>query len=362
MDKARLSELLTQAIKRGASDIHLSVGHPPHYRLKGDLLPAAGEPTMTPQEVLAIARILLDDESWKPEIRERDFSHSIPGIGRFRVHLFSQRGSVGLVIRVIPYEVRNFEASGLPPVLSEIAAAKRGLVLVTGSTGCGKSTTMAAMIRQISESRVAHVVTIEDPIEYLFGQSKCIVTQRELGSDTRDYRGALVSALRQDPDVVMVGEIADAETAEICLKAAENGVLVIGAIHTPNVVSTLSQLIGFFPASARRAIRVRLADSLTAVISMRLLVSKSGMGLLPAVEILRGTRNVREYLRRDDDFHDVVRAMESGGELYGMQSFDQHLAKLCADGAIKVEVAKMAATHGDTFEKYLEKASGVTSA
>lgn len=356
MDAERLNALLRAGIQRGASDIHLSVGHKPHFRLKGDLIPASGETVLTPDDTLKVARILLDDSELVAPSSERDFSYSIAGIGRFRVHLFSQRGSVGVVIRVIPYEVRSFQRLALPETLSEICGATKGLVLVTGSTGNGKSTAMAAMIKEISDKRVAHVVTIEDPIEYLYGHGKCIVTQRELGSDTKNYRDALNAVLRQDPDVVMVGEIANAETAEICLKAAENGVLVIGAMHTPDVLATLSQFVGYFPAPGQRAVRVRLADALTSVVSLRLLVSKSVLGLVPAVEILRGTRNVREYLRRDDDYHDVRRAMEMGGELYGMQTFDQHLIKLLAAGEIKLEVAKTAASNSDEFEKLLEQA------
>lgn len=352
MDKEQLHKLLTFGIQRGVSDIHFAVGHRPHYRVKGDLLAAKYAP-MTPEDTVDIARVLLDEPAWDPTTlkRERDLSYSIPGVGRFRVHVFGQRGSVGIVIRVIPYEVRGFEALNLPKVLADIASSRRGLVLVTGATGMGKSTTIAAMLKHINETRHAHVVTIEDPIEFLFGHGQSIITQREVGSDTEGFREALVAALRQDPDVIMVGEVREQETAETCLKAAETGHLVISAIHTQDVARTIERFVGMFPPEQQESVRVRLADSLTAVVALRLLVNKSGLGLIPAAEVLRATRTVREYIRRGDRLADLPKVMEGGRDLYGMQTFDQHILELYQTGQLKLEVGKSAASNPDEFER-----------
>ncbi|MCC6749505.1 MAG: PilT/PilU family type 4a pilus ATPase [Deltaproteobacteria bacterium] len=352
MDKDQLIKLLTFGIQRGVSDIHFAVGHRPHYRVKGDLLAAKYAP-MTPEDTIDIARVLFDDPAWEPSRMsgERDFSYSIPGIGRFRVHVFLQRGSVGIVIRVIPYDVRSFEVLNLPRVLGDIASSRRGLILVTGATGMGKSTTIAAMLKYINETRHAHVVTIEDPIEFLFGHGKCIITQREVGSDTGSYRDALVAALRQDPDVIMVGEVREQETAETCLKAAETGHMVMSAIHTTDVIRTIERFVGLFPSEMQDSVRVRFADCLTAIVSLRLLVNKSGLGLIPAVEVLRATRTVREYVRRGDRLDELHKVMEQGKDLYAMQTFDQHLLELYRAGHLKLEVGKSAASNPEDFER-----------
>jgi twitching motility protein PilT len=352
LDKEQLTKLLTFGIQRGVSDIHFAVGHRPHYRVKGDLLAAKYAP-MTPEDTIDIARILLEDPQWDPAnlVRERDCSFSIPGVGRFRIHIFFQRGSVGVVIRVIPYDVRGFEALNLPKVLADIGSARRGLILVTGATGMGKSTTIAAMVKHINETRNAHIVTIEDPIEFLYSHGKCIITQREVGSDTVSYRDALVAALRQDPDVIMVGEVREHETAETCLKAAETGHLVISAIHTTDVLRTVERFVGMFPSEEQESVRVRFADCLTAVISLRLLVNKSGLGLIPAVEILRATRSAREHIRRGDRLDELTKIVEQGKDLYGMQTFDQHLLELYRGGLLKLEVGKAAASNPEDFER-----------
>jgi twitching motility protein PilT len=352
LDKEQLTKLLTFGIQRGVSDIHFAVGHRPHYRVKGELLAAKYAP-MTPEDTVDIGRILLDDSQWEPSqlVRERDVSFSIPGVGRFRVHIFFQRGSVGIVIRVIPYDVRGFEALNLPKVCGDIASARRGLILVTGATGMGKSTTIAGIIKHINETRNAHVVTIEDPIEFLYSHGRCIITQREVGSDTLSYRDALIAALRQDPDVIRVGEVRENETAETCLKAAETGHLVISAIHTTDVVRTVERFVGMFPPEVQETVRVRFADCLTAIISLRLLVNKSGLGVIPAVEILRATRTVREYIRRGDRLAELSNIMTQGKDLYGMQTFDQHLLELYRAGQLKLEVGKAAASNPEDFER-----------
>jgi twitching motility protein PilT len=352
VDKEQLTKLLTFGIQRGVSDAHFTVGHRPHYRVKGDLLPAK-HPPLTPEDTIEIARILLENPEWDPMSlqRERDFSYSIPGIGRFRVHIFTQRGSISIIIRVIPYDVRSFEALGLPKVMGDITSARRGLVFIAGATGMGKTTTIAAMIKHINETRHAHIVTIEDPIEFLYPHSKCIITQREVGSDTQSYHDALVASLRQDPDVIMVGEVREHETAEVCLKAAETGHLVISAIHTTDVVKTIERFIGMFPAQEQESVRVRFAESLSSIVSLRLLVNKSGMGRVPAVEILRATRTVREYIRKGDRIAELPTVIEQGRDLYGMQTFDQHLLELYRSGQVKPEVCKAAASNPEDFER-----------
>ena len=352
MDKEQLINLLTSGIKRGASDVHFAVGYKPHYRIKGELM-AAKHGTITPEDNVAIARTLMDDPDWDPSSlnREKDFSFSIPGIGRFRVHIFIQRGSMGIVARVIPYDVKSIDALNLPKVLMDVANARRGLVLVTGPTGMGKSTTIAALIKHLNETRAAHIVTIEDPIEFLYAQGKGIISQREVGSDTISYHSALVASMREDPDVIMLDAVQDMDTADICMKAAETGHLVISAIHSRDVVRTVEHFVGIFPPEAQEMMRVRLADCLAAIISVKLMPSKSGLGLIPAVEILRATRTVREHIRRGKRTRGLLATMDKGKDLYGMQTFDQHLLELYKAGQIKLEVAKSHATNPDELEK-----------
>src|SRR5690606_30721192 len=249
MDQHILHRLLAFGVERGVSDIHFEVGYPPHYRLNGELLGAVKVPPLSSADTEAIARMILGSRQidFHRPFGEVDVSYSLSGMGRFRASIFRQRGSVGIVMRLIPFQVRNMEELNLPPVIAEIADARRGLILVTGATGNGKSTTIAAMIRYINETRHAHTITIEDPTEFLFEPGRCMIIQREIGSDTESFKDALVAALRQDPDVIMVGEVRDAETAVTCLKAAETGHLVISAIHTPDAVSTIQRYVGMFP-------------------------------------------------------------------------------------------------------------------
>ena len=356
MDKEQLVKLLTYGIQRGVSDIHFAVGYRPHLRIKGELVPAQ-HGQLTPEDNVDVARLLLDDPQWDPAsiTREQDFSYSIPGIGRFRVHIFTQRGSMGIVARVIPYDVRSIDALNLPKVLMDISSARRGLILVTGPTGMGKSTTIAAMIKHINETRAAHIVTIEDPIEFLYGKGKAIISQREVGSDTPTYHSGLVASMREDPDVIMLDAVQDPETAEICIKAAETGHLVISTMHTRDAVRTVDQFIGMFNIESQEMARVRLADTLGAILSLKLMPSKSGLGLIPAVEILRATRAAREHIRRGKDTRDLRIIMEKGMDLYNMQTFDQHLAELFLGGQVKLEVAKAQAHHPEFLDQVAKK-------
>ena len=356
MDLTSFQKLLAFGVDRGVSDIHFEVGYPPHYRLHGELLGAIKVPPMTPADTETIAKIILSDRPDKIDFHrpfgEIDVSYSLAGRGRFRASIFRQRGTVGIVMRLIPFHVKSLDELNLPPVIAEIADARRGLILITGSTGNGKSTTIAAMLRYLNETRHAHVITIEDPIEYLFEPGKCMIIQRELGSDTQSFKDALIAALRQDPDVIVVGEIRDRDTAETCLKAAETGHLVISAIHTPDTMSTVQRYVGMFEADSADMARQRLGDVLQAVVSLRLLVGKDGRGRLPATEIMRVTRIIREAIRanRINELPDMVR---KGRDLYNMQLFDQHLLDLVTTGLISVEAAVYASSNPEEFERSL---------
>jgi twitching motility protein PilT len=300
--------------------------------------------------------MILEDRSITVDFTRRfteiDVSYSLAQRGRFRASIFRQRGAVGIVMRLIPIQVLSLEQLNLPPVLSEIADARRGLVLVTGATGNGKTTTLAAMLRYINETRHAHIITIEDPIEFIHEPQKCMIIQREIGADSESFKDAMTAALRQDPDVILVGEIRDRETAATALKAAETGHLVMSAIHTPDAVATIQRYVGLFESDAQDVIKDRLGDCLQAIVSLRLLASKDGRRRIPAVEILRVTRTIRECVRagRMGDIPDLIR---KGRDLYSMQLFDQHLIDLVNSGLISMETAIYASSNPEEFERAL---------
>jgi twitching motility protein PilT len=356
MDRTAFHKLLAFGIERGVSDIHFEVGYPPHYRLHGELLGAIKVPPLTPHDTEAIARMILEDRNVTVDFTRRfaeiDVSYSLAQRGRFRASIFRQRGAAGVVMRLIPIQVLGFDQLNLPPVLAEIADVRRGLILITGATGNGKTTTMAAMVRHINETRHAHIITIEDPIEFVHEPQKCMIIQREIGSDTESFRDALTAALRQDPDVILVGEIRDRETAATCLKAAETGHLVISAIHTPDSVATIRRYLGLFDADAVDLIRDRLSDSLQAIVSLRLLAAKDGRRRLPAVEILRVTRTIRECLR-SGRMADIPELIRKGRDLYSMQLLDQHLIELVNSGAVSMEAAIYASSNPDELERMM---------
>jgi twitching motility protein PilT len=325
-------------------------------RLQGELLPAKYTP-LAAEDTVEIAKIILKEEDaarFVTDHKERDITYNIEGVSRFRATVFFQRGFVGIVMRVIPLEIRSFEQLNLPvDPLTDISILRRGLVLVTGATGNGKSTTMAALIHRINQTRRAHIVTIEDPIEFLFPKEKSLVIQREVGTDTASYKQALVAAMRQDPDVIMLGEIRDAETADICLKAAETGHLVLSAIHTPDTMHTIQRLIGLFPSADGESACIRLAESLKAVISLRLLPHVDGKSRVPAVEILRSTRTIQECIRNPEKLQELPQFIHQGKELYGMQTFDDHVMLLYQQKLISLEVAKLACTNPEEFQRML---------
>jgi twitching motility protein PilT len=314
-------------------------------RIKGSLVPLKVA-RLTPEASAKVFEVLRPRHLAHvspAEVQELDFSFALSGTGRFRVNTFRQRGSLAMVIRVIPNRIPDFKELNLPPVLSKLGEERRGLVLVTGTTGSGKSTTLAALINHINHTRTAHVVTIEDPIEFLFLNKKASVVQREIGVDTANFATALRAVLRQDPDVIMIGEMRDTETIDIALKAAETGHLVISTAHTTDTAKTVQRLLAVFAPSEQAMMRLRLAESLRAVISQRLLPRLDGKGLVPAVEVMLATRVVQECIRAEERTHEITDFV-SKGRHYGMQTFDQHLLQLLQQGAISKEVALSAAT------------------
>jgi len=346
MNQEQLIQLLTLGVRRGASDIHFEVGYPPSYRIFGDLVAARLEP-LTADDTEAIARVVVgpDDPFLRGATNDADRGYSVTGLSRFRVNLLRQRGSVGLVMRVIPFDVPSFERLNLPKVVGSLANVRSGLVLVVGAAGNGKSTTIASIIEAMNESRRAHVVTIEDPIEFLFPARKSLVIQREVGSDTGSFAAALRSVIRQDPDVIMVGEIRDRETADICLRAAETGHLVISSLHTQDVPRSISRFVGLFPTEDHDGVRARLAETLRAMLALRLLHRADGAGLIPAAEVMLATRSTQAQIREGGPPEALLRLLEAGRVDLGMQTFDQHLIELVQKGRISADTARAHATN-----------------
>jgi twitching motility protein PilT len=350
-----MDQLLAHGVKNGASDIHFKVGDRPAYRMDGALRGLKHE-VLSPADTRKISEHLVDGDGAQPDldsIREYDTSYSVKGVARFRVNIYRQRGSLCCILRIIPAEIPSIEGLGLPERIGGFADEERGLVLVTGATGSGKSSTLAAVIDRINQRRAAHILTIEDPIEFLYTNRNSSISQREVGCDTHSFTSALRAALRQDPDVILVGEMRDAETIDIALKAAETGHLVLSTVHTTDAAKTIGRLIGTFPAEEQPAVRLRLAENLRGVVSQRLLARRDGKGRVVAAEIMVATKTVQEYLKdsaRTSELKDVI---EKGSDQYGMQSFDQHLTRLYRSGAISLDVAKAAASNPADFERAL---------
>ncbi len=356
--------LLQLAVKRQASDVHFEVGYPPTYRVFGELL-AAKYPPLTHADTEAIANFVLQapGSGFTPlDFREVDRSYSLTGVSRFRASIFKQRGTWGAVMRTIPFAIPDFDPLNLPSVIKTIAEARRGLIIVTGATGNGKSTTIAAIINHIIQQERLHVITVEDPIEFLFPGGKGLVIQREVGSDTASYSDALRAALRQDPDIIMVGELRDRESADICLKAAETGHLVITSLHTPDVPRAVGRLVGLFPSDEQDTVRARLADNLQAVIALRLLMRADAAGLIPAVEALLATSTVRELIRNGGKIDELRTYMETAGADLGMHSFDQFLYRLHEQKRISLDTALGNATNRADLERRIMMETGGRSA
>ena len=358
MDHEKLTRLLRLGLEKGASDIHFQVGYLPLYRFNGDLVELRYK-VLTGKDTEAIAQMLVEGEpqAERMDVNEIDLAYELPGEGRFRVNISRQRRFFNIVLRVIPPQIRSFDELNLPNVLHDLAQLRRGYVLVTGSTGMGKSTTLATMIEEINRVRKAKIVTIEDPIEFVFTHDKSIITQREIGTDTASFPDALHAALRQDPDVIMVGEMRDLETVDTSLKAAETGHLVLSTIHTADVASTINRLVSFFPPEEQAQVRVRLADNLKAVVSLRLLPNKKQTARVPAVEIMRSTRSIQECIKDPAKTSEITEFIAKG-RAENMQSFDQHLLDLLRASKISVETALAAASNPTDFRTKLSLEGG----
>ncbi|MBI3493326.1 MAG: type IV pilus twitching motility protein PilT [Acidobacteria bacterium] len=347
-----VNDLLKIAVESGASDLHLKVGTFPMMRVRGALTAATKEKKLDHEDVVAMSAAIMSSthrEKFK-DTQEIDLAYSVPGLGRFRCNVFQQRGTVGLVLRVIPMQIRTIDELGLPQILKKIAAEERGLVLVTGTTGSGKSTSLAAMIDYINNSRSAHVMTVEDPIEFLHRDHQSMVNQREVAVDTKSFAQALRAALRQDPDVILVGEMRDFETIETGLLAAETGHLVFSTLHTLDATETINRIIAVFPPHQQKQIRMQLAAVLKAVVSQRLMPRIDGQGRAPAVEVMISTPFIRDCIVDKEKTHQIHGAIAAGTSQYGMQTFDQSIFGLFEQGLVSYEEALRWASNVDEFK------------
>ncbi len=346
-----INELLKKTVRIGASDLHVKVGTAPIIRIHGALSFMQGEKKLTSEDTLNIAFSVMSgaQKDLFKKKNDIDIAYSVPGLGRFRCNAFVQRGTVGMVFRVIPMKILDIEQLNLPVVLKKISLEPRGLVLVTGTTGSGKTTSLAAMIDYINTNRTDHVMTIEDPIEFLHRDKSSIVNQREIGTDTESFSKALRAALRQDPDVILVGEMRDFETIQTALIAAETGHLVLSTLHTVDAAETINRIISVFPPYQHKQVRVQLASVLRAIISMRLAPRADGNGRVPAVEVLIATATIRGYIENPDKTKLIPDIIAQGFSQYGMQTFDQSLLGLYKDGLINYEEALRRATNPDDF-------------
>ncbi len=347
----RIDDLLRMAMSFGSSDLHLRAGSTPVIRVNGELKPMSGAAKLNQDETLEMAFSMMSNRQKQhfKEVYEVDIGYGVSGLGRFRVNIFQQRNSIGIVARVISDEIRDFGQLGLPPVLTSISDEQRGLILVTGTTGSGKSTTLAAVVDHINSNRNCHIVTIEDPIEFLHKDKESFITQREVDVDTRSFAEALRGSLRQDPDVILVGEMRDLETIETALVAAETGHLVLSTLHTLDAQETLTRIISAFPPYQQKSIRIQLAGLLKAVVSQRLMKSVKTGSRVPAVEVLISTPLIRDYILHEDKTNAIRDVIAAGTSQYGMQTFDQSLFYLYQSGMITLEEALRGATNPDEF-------------
>jgi twitching motility protein PilT len=359
---ANLPELLKTLVESNGSDLHIATNTPPQMRVHGHLERIAGNTDMTPAETKQLVYSVLTDSQKKrfEETKELDFSFGIKGLARFRCNVFNQRGAVGAVYRVIPEKIRTFGELGLPAVLATLADRPRGLVLVTGPTGSGKSTTLAAMLDKINSERHEHILTIEDPIEYIHPHKNCLVNQREVHSDTDSFSNALRAALREDPDIVLIGEMRDLETVEAALKIAETGHLTFGTLHTNSAAQTINRIIDIFPANQQAQIRTQLSLVLEGIVCQALLPKADGKGRVCSLEILVPTPAIRNLIR-DDKVHQIYGAMQTGQEKMGMQTANQSLASLYQKRLITMETAMGASSNRDELQDMINRGVGVVA-
>ncbi len=345
-----INEILKNAIKMGASDIHLKVGNKPIMRINGSLKHMNEFPRISPDLILNMGNSIMSKQQREHYNRthDLDMAYGVPSLGRFRVNIFQQKGAMGMVLRIIPSKIKTIRELLLPPILEKISEERRGLILLTGTTGSGKSTTLAALIDQINSTRADNIVTIEDPIEFLIRDKKSIVNQRELGVDTISFAKAIKSALRQDPDVILVGEMRDFETIETALTAAETGHLVLSTLHTIDASETVNRIISVFPPHQQKQVRLQLASIVKAVISQRLVPTKTG-GRVAAVEVMVSTGRIKDMIADPQRTKEISDAIAEGHNNYGMQTFDQSLMALVSDGTISYEEAIKNSSNPDDF-------------
>jgi twitching motility protein PilT len=358
-----LPDLLKRMTDLGGSDLHITTNSSPQVRVHGHLHPLTEFPPFTPAQTKQLAYSVLTDAQKHrfEENLELDFSFGLKGLSRFRANLFNQKGAVGCVFRAIPYEIKTFDALGLPPVVSDLCKKPRGLVLVTGPTGSGKSTTLASMIDKINIDRHDHILTIEDPIEFLHNHKNCVVNQREVAADTHGFADALRTALRQDPDVVLVGEMRDLETIEMALRIAETGHLTFATLHTNSAASTINRIIDVFPAGQQSQIRTQLSLVLEGILCQSLLPKASGTGRAMALEILIPNSAIRNLIR-EDKIHQIYSMMQTGQDKFGMQTFNQALATLVFKKEITVDVAMQRSSNADELKDLIDRGSGLNQA
>ncbi len=353
MDTATFTQILEIAFEKRVSDIHFEVDNPPIFRARGHLIRSKlNNLTKKDTEFIASAVVEQHNRKLPEDLKEFDTSFTLSNVGRFRVSIFRQRGNIGLVMRVIPHHIGTFEELNLPAVLGNMVKAPNGLILVCGPTGNGKSTTLASMVRYINDHFNYSVITIEDPIEFIFHSNKSCIIQREVGIDTDGFSGALRTAMRMDPDVIMVGEMRDLETIDACIKAAETGHLVLSTLHTHNAASTISRTVGYFPPQVQDNVRHRLAEILVGTISLRLVRGKSGEIVLPAMEVMHATSTIKACIR-DGHLDEIEQYIEKGRDEYHMQTLDQHLIQLCRQDVITLDEAKRISRSTDLERKLI---------
>jgi twitching motility protein PilT len=353
--------ILQQMVTQSASDLHLKVGRPPTLRVQGDLVPLQ-LPSMRPEDLKSLAEQTMTPRQMKEfaEHKEADFAIGVPGVGRFRVNVYQQRGTIAYALRAIPYQVRTIKELALPPICESIAMSARGLILVTGITGSGKSTALAAMIHYINEHRHANVITIEDPIEFLHRDVNCHINQREVGTDTGSFAQALRRVMRQDPDVILLGEIRDLETLDTALKAADTGHLVFSTLHTTDATQTINRVLSFYPTHQQAEVRFSLASALQAVVSLRLMPRADNAGRVPAAEVLINTAAVADQIRDMSKSLNIPDLIREGQVQYGMQTFDQSIMGWYQKGIISYETAMYFATSPSEFALRVQGVAGTS--